>query len=62
MQVAAIFPKPIKVICPVQPVLPPLQVSGKSELELRASHANEGRVAIVTNVAVGCRPELLGLE
>jgi hypothetical protein len=31
-----------------------LTPSGKSSLEPRASHPNEGRVAIVTNVAVGC--------
>jgi hypothetical protein len=31
-----------------------LNLSGKSEAQLRASHPKEGRLAIVTNVAVGC--------
>jgi hypothetical protein len=32
----------------------PLNPSGKSLLKIRAPHPDEGRVAIVTNVAVGC--------
>ena len=32
----------------------PLSPSGKSTLRLRASHPNEGRLAIVTDVAVRC--------
>jgi hypothetical protein len=32
----------------------PLNVSGKSVILIRPSHPKEGRLAIVTNVAVGC--------
>ena len=32
----------------------PLNMSGKSVVSIRASHPKEGRVAIVTNVAVRC--------
>jgi hypothetical protein len=51
-----IFASEIKPIWAVQPFAQKISLnpSGKSVILVGASHANEGRLAIVTNVAVRC--------